>query len=102
MTWVYVLLLLALGATQAMAHVGDRCELNSECDTGEQCHLQECVARQTMRAPLDEGTDKPPQRKPSSMVCMTGVTMCALQEPARSGTVCYCATVSGQVGGIVP
>lgn len=96
-------LLILAWRSPVLANVGDACELTSDCDSGEQCRLKHCVPRKSTPNLIPDEPSRSSARRPSgSNACMTSVLTCPLPGAELSGTVCYCDTKSGPVGGIVP
>jgi hypothetical protein len=95
-------LLVVLRPVSTMAAPGDACELNSECDSGEECRLQVCTIHKPLSTPPRAPVTSSDSHAGTGNVCMTQVDVCPLGADQRSGSICYCDTANGQVGGVVP
>jgi hypothetical protein len=114
MRFVILMTLLLLSVTHfAFADPGDSCQANSDCDEGEHCRQQVCVARSGRSqspAGIQEDQSSPTYQPGNSgaaavgvgsNICITPLLSCGLPQQGPSGMACYCNTFRGPISGFV-
>jgi hypothetical protein len=112
MRFTFILtLLMLISAPLAFADPGDSCQANSDCDSGEHCRQQVCVAHasrsdtgssyQDQSSSYNSQGTNSGQLPGGSNICVTPLLTCALQQSGPSGMACYCNTFRGPLSGFL-